>query len=313
MRDLRVAFLGMNGLFTLAPLRAVERRYRLVGIVEAAAPSPASSPTRGMEAQSPHLEHFARRRRLPHFVLKRGGPRATQFLQALRPDIMCVASFSQLLRPEEFQIPPLGTINLHPSALPKYRGPNPYFWQHHEMDLDGAVTIHFVDEGIDTGDVLLQDHFPIPLGATYREVSLRSLRIGTASMIRAVELLAGGLATRWPQRHLPCPLYARFVESPHHLVQWDAWPLERVWHFLRGTHDKWPFLPLPDSAGRWVIGPMRREAPAQAPGTVSRDEDGYYVAHAQGKIRLDLISPPSRPMTLLRRQARRIREAIRWR
>jgi len=313
MRDLRVVFLGMNSLFTLAPLRAVERRCRLVGIVEAALPSRASPSTRGEEAQSRHLERFARRRRLPHFVLKRGGPRATQFIQALRPDVMCMASFSQILRPEEFQIPPLGTINLHPSALPKYRGPNPYFWQHHEMDLEGAVTIHFVDEGIDTGDILLQDHFPIRLGATYRDVSLRSLRIGTASMLRAVELLAGGLATRQPQRHLPCPLYARFVESPSHLVQWDAWPLERVWHFLRGTHDKWPFLPTPDSVGRWAIGPMRRDVPAQAPGTVSRDDDGYYVAHAQGKIRLNLISPPSRTMTLLLRHAHRVRQAIRWR
>ena len=223
-----------------------------------------------------------------------------------------MASFSQLLYPEEFQIPPLGTINLHPSALPKYRGPNPYFWQLHEMDLDGAVTIHLVDEGIDTGDILLQDHFPIPLGATLRDVSQHSLRIGAASMVRAVELLAGGLATPRPQRHLPCPLYARFVEAPQHLMQWDAWPIERVWHVLRGTHDEWPFLPLPDSAGRWAIGPMRRDVPAEAPGTVSRDDDGYYVAHAQGKIRLDLISPPSRPMALLRRHARRTRQAIRW-
>jgi methionyl-tRNA formyltransferase len=311
MRDLRVVFLGMNSLFTLAPLRAVERRCQLVGIVEAAPSSGASA--RRKEAQAPHLEHFARRRRLPYFMLKRGGPRATDFLHALRPDIMCMASFSRLLRPEEFQIPPLGTINLHPSALPKYRGPNPFFWQFHEMDLDGAVTIHFVDESIDTGDILLQDHFPVPLGATYREVTRRSLQVGAASMIRAVELLAGGLTTRQPQRHLPCPLYARFVESPHHLVQWDAWPLERVWHFLRGTHDEWPFLPLPDSVGRWAIGPMRQGVSAKAPGTICLDEDGYYVAHAQGKIRLNLISPPSRMMTLLRRRARQIRQAIRWR
>src|SRR5262249_33728001 len=119
MSDLRVVFLGMNSLFTLVPLRAVERQYRLRGIVEA-------DPTRATDTQSAHLEHFARRRRLPHFVLTRGGPRATEFLHAVRPDIMCVASFSQLLRPEEFRIPPLGAINLHPSALPKYRGPNPY-------------------------------------------------------------------------------------------------------------------------------------------------------------------------------------------
>ena len=69
MRDLRVVFLGMNNLFTLAPLKAVDRRYHLVGIVEAAPLSPASSPTRETEVEGPHLVHFARRRRLPHFVL----------------------------------------------------------------------------------------------------------------------------------------------------------------------------------------------------------------------------------------------------
>src|SRR5262249_47682141 len=106
LRDLRVVFLGMNRLFTLAPLRAVERRCRLVGIVEGA-PLRTSPPAHAKEAQSPHLEHFARRRRLPHFVLKRDGPRATDFLRGLRPDIMCMASFSQRLDPEEFKIPPL--------------------------------------------------------------------------------------------------------------------------------------------------------------------------------------------------------------
>ena len=132
-------------------------------------------------------------------------------------------------------------------------------------------------------------------------------------MVHALELLARGRATRRPQRHLSCPLYARFVESPEDLVQCDAWPLERVWHFLRGTHDKWPFLPLPDSVGRWAIGPMRRDVPEEASGTVSRDDDGYYVAHAEGKIRLDLVSPSSRTMTMLRRHAQRVRQAIRWR
>src|SRR5262249_23754273 len=100
MRDLRVVFLGMSSLFTLVPLRAVERRHRLVGIVEAAPPSQASSHTHAKEAGSTHLEQFARRRRLPHFVLERGGPSATEFLRSVRPDIMCVASFSRMLRPE---------------------------------------------------------------------------------------------------------------------------------------------------------------------------------------------------------------------
>src|SRR5262245_50104088 len=133
MRDLRVVFLGMNSLFTLAPLRAVERRCRLVGIVEAAS-------TRGDDAQSPHLGRFARRRRLPHFVLKRGGPRATQFIQAL-PSGRHVYG---IVQPDpcsrrNFRFLRWARSTFTPRALPKYRGPNPYFWQHHEMDLDGAV------------------------------------------------------------------------------------------------------------------------------------------------------------------------------
>ena len=306
LRNLRVVFLGMDSLFTRASLQAVARRCRLVGIVEALQPKAA-------DTDNSHLRSFAERRGLPHFLLKREGPRAVEFLQTLRPDIMCVASFSQVIRPEEFQIPPLGTINLHPSALPKYRGPNPYFWQHHEMDLNGAVTVHVVDDGVDTGDILLQDRFSIPLGASFSEVFQRSLQAGPPLMIRALALLAGGEAIRHPQRHLPCPVYARYVQPSERLAQWDAWPIERVWHFLRGTHDDWPFLPLPQGlAGRWAIGPMQQESCAQSPGSIVQDGDGYYVAHRQGKIRLRLIPPPSRATASLLRQARCLKRAIEW-
>ena len=311
LRNLRVVFFGMDSLFTLAILRAVQRRCRIVGIVEA--PRRSYVPPHGMDGYSSHLLDFARRRRLPHFLLTRRGPRATEFLEQLHPDVGCVASFAQRLLPEEFQLPSLGTINLHPSALPQYRGPNPYFWQHHQLDLDGAVTIHYIDAGLDTGDILLQEHFPIALGATFLDVYHRTVQLGPAAMVRALELLSSGQATPRPQRHLPCPVYARFVSPQENLVDWENWPIERTWHFLRGTHHECPCLPSPSgNAGTWIIGPMERGATSSASGVVARDHHGYHVAHREGRIRLRLVPQPSQARRFLLDHARRVRRALQW-
>jgi methionyl-tRNA formyltransferase len=216
-----------------------------------------------------------------------------------------------MLRREEFEIPTLGAINLHPSLLPRYRGPNPYFWQSHQMDLDGGVTIHQIDEGVDMGDILLQRRFPIRPGASFLEVFQTSLRAGSEAMIRALELLAAGESRAVSQKHLPCPLYARLVKPGEQLVDWDTWPIERVWHFLRGTQYDHPCLAA-EAGFRWCVGAIEPARGPAAVGSIGRDGDGHYLAHGEGKIRLRLHRQPNLVDRLLRPPARRLRGAIEW-
>jgi methionyl-tRNA formyltransferase len=307
---LRMVFIGMSRFFTRAPLRAVAARCSLVGVIESG-PADFSLADGGTSGWSSHLKTFASHRGVPHFLLRRGGERAVEFLRRLHPDVVCVACCEQLLRREEFEIPALGAINLHPSLLPRYRGPNPYFWQSHQMDLEGGVTIHQIDEGIDTGDILLQRRFPIRPGASFLEVFQASLRAGSDAMVRALELLVAGEARAVSQKHLPCPLYARIVKPGEQLVDWDTWPIERAWHFLRGTQYDHPCLAAKPGF-RWSVGAIEPARASVPVGTIGRDGGGHYLAHGEGKIRLGLHRHPNLADRLLRPPARRLRRAIEW-
>ena len=92
------------------------------------------------------------------------------WLKSLFPDIGCTASFHRLLKPEVLNLFPKGIINCHPSLLPKYRGPNPLFWHYYNMDKKGGVTIHDVEKGEDTGDILRQEEFLIYPGMPFDEM-----------------------------------------------------------------------------------------------------------------------------------------------
>jgi methionyl-tRNA formyltransferase len=83
-------------------------------------------------------------------------PATVDSVAALRPDLIVVAGFSRILRDDVIRIPSRGCINVHPSLLPRYRGPNPIYWVLANGEKETGVTVHYVDEGIDTGDVIAQ-------------------------------------------------------------------------------------------------------------------------------------------------------------
>jgi methionyl-tRNA formyltransferase len=113
----------------------------------------------------PYLSRIAGSRRIPYLNLQsRIDSGFAEWLRGLKPDILVVYA-SPLLPPEIFNIPLHGSINIHPSLLPNYRGAPPIFWMHYNRDLNGGVSIHRIDEGADIGEILAQAGFRIPLGA----------------------------------------------------------------------------------------------------------------------------------------------------
>ncbi|WP_281085258.1 formyltransferase family protein, partial [Methanosarcina acetivorans] len=75
-------------------------------------------------------------------------------IRNLEPDLIVVFSMSHLLKENVFNVPSYGTVNIHYSYLPEYGGPNPLFWQYYDYILDPGVTLHYVDKGEDTGNVI---------------------------------------------------------------------------------------------------------------------------------------------------------------
>lgn len=83
------------------------------------------------------------------------------FVLSSKADVILVGSWSEKFSIETIELPKYGTINCHPSLLPKHRGANPYFWQIYSGDTKAGITFHFMDEKFDSGEILMQGSFDI--------------------------------------------------------------------------------------------------------------------------------------------------------
>lgn len=100
-------------------------------------------------------------------------------LLKLNPDIVLVGSWGEKISKEIYDIPKIATINAHPSLLPKYRGPNPYYWVIKNQEQTSGVSFHLVDEGFDTGAILAQEEvkiYPSDTGKTLKERTVLTAR-----------------------------------------------------------------------------------------------------------------------------------------
>lgn len=120
---------------------------------------------------------------------------AEKVFRALQPDLVVVVAYGRILPPELLHIAPLGCINLHVSLLPKYRGSAPIQWAVLNGDTRTGVTIMQLDEGCDTGDILMVEKVPIDPEETSGELFDKVSAIGARTLVRAVELLKEGKLT----------------------------------------------------------------------------------------------------------------------
>jgi methionyl-tRNA formyltransferase len=123
---------------------------------------------------------------IPIFHCQNINDQASQdFIQQFNPDLIISAYFSQILKKEIISLPKIGILNVHPGWLPSYKGAMAYFWVLKNGGDRGGVTVHWIDEGIDTGDVLARRSFPLKENTTQETVLMITAVIG-ASLIRRI-------------------------------------------------------------------------------------------------------------------------------
>lgn len=120
-------------------------------------------------------------------------------LAALAPDVILSVAYDQILRAPVLVIPPLGCLNVHAGKLPRYRGRNVVNWAIINGETEIGVTVHHMDEGIDTGDIVLQRTLPIGWTDDYATVLARVVDAVPGLAAEAVAQLADGRAARLPQ------------------------------------------------------------------------------------------------------------------
>lgn len=132
---LNIVFIGQNSKFTFVPLHEVSKSHSIIGIVESAPRNFRYDMLSKFKksfcdfSSEYSLFRYATENNVPYYFLTKDNHKGLlDFLKNLNPDVICIASMSQLLKKEALDIPKYGVINFHPSLLPKYRGPDPWFW-----------------------------------------------------------------------------------------------------------------------------------------------------------------------------------------
>ncbi len=206
---MRLVFLGTPE-FAVPPVDALAGAGHEILAVVAQPDRPAG---RGQAIREPATKGWARAHGVP--VLQpekvRDGRLAAD-LARLNPEILVVAAYGRILGRDLLTLAPLGAVNIHGSLLPRWRGAAPIQWAIAEGDRETGVTIMQMDEGLDTGDILLQRVTDITETDSAETLRARLAQLGAEAIVEALPLLAAGRIT--PVRQDPTAVtHARIIEK----------------------------------------------------------------------------------------------------
>lgn len=219
-------------------------------------------------------------------------------LAALQPDLFVTAAFGQILSKAVLDIPRLGTINVHASLLPQYRGSAPINWCIVSGEKKAGVTTMMTNEGIDTGDMLLRDEVEIGENETAEELTERLSRLGAQTLLRTLRALEDGTLVRTPQNEAEAS-YQPMLTREMGEMDWSR-SAQQLHDLVRGLYP-WPGAYTTMDGGVlkvWVsrVSDMKTDA---APGAVVKADakEGLFVACGTGVLQIvELQAPGSKRM-----------------
>ena len=172
-------------------------------------------------------------------VLQPSGIRTPEFLDeiaGLAPDVIVVVAYGKILPPSLLGLPPLGCVNVHASLLPQYRGAAPIQWALINGDEKTGITTMFMDEGMDTGDILLKEEVEIYEEDNAYTLSRRLSLAGSSLLIKTLEGLKDGLIRPVPQSNKPT--FAPPLKKENGRINWSS-SARDISNLIKGTYP-WP-------------------------------------------------------------------------
>lgn len=282
--------------FSVAPLQALlDTGHDIVGVVtQPDRPRSRGGRSRSQLDPSP-VKVLATERGIR--VLQPERPRGAEFLDALRaiaPDVSVVVAYGHILPQSVIDLPRMGTLNIHASLLPLYRGAAPIQAAIRDGRAETGVTIMRIVPEMDAGPVLLRRATPIGRDETGGELQDRLAGIGAAAIVEVMQALEAGGVHEEPQDHARAT-YAAKVTREDARIAWDrrADELERVIRAYDPKPGAWTALGGTDVR---LFGARALEGPAgAAPGTVlAVDESGLQVACGDERVLIREVHPAGR-------------------
>jgi methionyl-tRNA formyltransferase len=245
---MRVIFFGTLCTFSTAPLRLlIEAGHDLGAVMISSGRSISGRPITPLSppqlapipvvdmAAPPSIVAIAWQHQIPVYHINRlSAAETVDTFTQLQADVACVACFPKRIPPVLLGVPRRGFLNVHPSLLPRYRGPYPLFWMLRHGDRGFGVTIHFMNEQLDTGDIAAQAEADLPDGCSSEEADSTLSQYGAELLLDVLHHLEKGHLIRRAQ-----PAGGAYFHVPQEsdFAVDTTWSAQRAFNFIRGTND----------------------------------------------------------------------------
>jgi methionyl-tRNA formyltransferase len=287
---MKIVFLGSAD-FGIQALEQLRKVHSIVGVVS----TPAKPQGRGLTLRDSPVAAYAREKGLAPIFTPQSlyDPDLVAALTGLCADIFIVVAF-RILPEAIFSIPPMGTVNIHASLLPKFRGPAPIHRAIEAGETETGVTIFTIDAGVDTGRILLQKRVAIGPAETTPELYARLSTLGADGLMESLEELAAGRKETIPQDNALASRAPK-LKKEEALIDWSR-PASAIYNKIRA------FKPFP---GTYTMLDGRRlgiergvavdDRAAGTEGTIARvTEDFFDVNCSTGALRVLEVKPEGR-------------------
>jgi methionyl-tRNA formyltransferase len=286
----RIVFMG-TAEFGIPALQALHDRHEVV----AAVTRPDAISGRGLRLRRSPVGIAGTTLGLPVLAPEKlTDPVFLKQLRAWEADLFFVVAF-RLLPPDVFTLPPKGTVNLHGSLLPDYRGAAPIQRAIINGDAGTGLTTFYIGETVDTGDIIFSERVAIGPDETFGELRARMSDIGAELALRTVDAIAAGTAPRIRQPLIggrPAPK----LHKPDGCIDWKR-DARSIHHQVRGMN------PEPGAFTGWLKGPLKihrtrieDDISTGVPGrvAVASAKDGFSVYCGKGSLRILELQPPGK-------------------
>lgn len=218
---------------------------------------------------------------------KVGAPESVEALSALAPDLIVVVAYGQYIPSRVIELAAAGAINVHPSLLPKYRGSAPIQWAIANGDAVTGVSIIYLSQRMDAGDIIRQETCPIDPDDTSSSLQGKLAVLGAELLLKSIRDIRAGTATRRVQEESEAIEVRKLVKEDGE-IDWTL-PAETLRNRIR-AFDPWPgsMCKLPDGTLLKVWAARVEEAGGQ-PGEVL--DDALLVATGEKALRLTETQP----------------------
>ena len=214
---MRILFMGTPDFAVASLQRLVEDGHDVCGVFT----QPDKPKNRGMKMTFSPVKEYALSQNLQVYQpLKMRDGEAMAIVEQLQPELIVVAAYGRILPEEILNAPKYGSINVHSSLLPKYRGAAPINWAILDGLEETGVTIMYMAKELDAGDIIHTVTTPIDPQETALELTMRLAQLGAQALAEAVDMLRDGTAVRIPQDH-SAHTYAPMLSKALSPIDWN--------------------------------------------------------------------------------------------